>query len=62
MKVFILEGIYYNEARTEDSKSILGVFSTREKADKEKLRLEREHKEDINFGYIEYDIQSYDVH
>lgn len=61
MKVFILEGIYYNEARTEDSKVILGVFSTRDKADKEKLKLERENKEGVNLGYIEYDVQGYDV-
>ena len=61
MKVFILTGTYFNEARTEDMVAILGVFSTRDKADNEKLKLERLHKSDINLGYIEYDIQGYNV-
>lgn len=61
MKVFILEGIYFNADRTEDSKAILGVFYKKEDADNAMQKLIKTNRTDINLGYIEYDVQGYDV-
>ena len=61
MKVFILTGVYFNEERTQDSKEILGVFYTREKANNAMQKLMKENQTDINLGYIEYDVQGYDL-
>lgn len=61
MKVFILTGVYFNEARTQDSKEVLGVFYTREKANSAMQKLIKKNQTDINLGYIEYDVQGYDL-
>ena len=50
-----------NEARTQDSKEVLGVFYTREKANSAMQKLIKKNQTDINLGYIEYDVQGYDL-